>query len=108
MMKILLQARLVLSVFERVSFNLTLISICCCMKWLPCTIMNGEESFLEDFPFRKLSLSLSLSSSLYFLPLSLILRPKNKPSKSALSICNFLRWIETALNHQIKSTEESY
>lgn len=58
MEKILLQARLVLSAFERVSFNLTLISICCRMNWLPCTIMNGEESFLEDFPFPKLALSL--------------------------------------------------
>lgn len=61
MEKILLQARLVLSAFERVSFNLTLISICCRMNWLPCTIMNGEESFLEDFPFPKLSLSFIIS-----------------------------------------------
>lgn len=61
MEKISLQARLVLSAFERVSFNLTLISICCCMNWLPCAIMNREESFLEDFPFPKLSLFLSLS-----------------------------------------------
>lgn len=65
MEKILLQARLVLSAFERVSFNLTLISICCRMKWLPCTIMNGEEHFLEDFPFPKLSLSLSFIISLF-------------------------------------------
>lgn len=65
MEKILLQARLVLSAFERVSFNLTLISICCRMNWLPCTIMNGEESFLEDFPFPKLALSLSFIISLF-------------------------------------------
>lgn len=65
MEKILLQARLVLSAFERVSFNLTLISICCRMNWLPCTIMNGEESFLEDFPFPKLTLSLSFIISLF-------------------------------------------
>ncbi len=65
MEKILLQARLVLSAFEQVSFNLTLISICCRMNWLPCVIMNREESFLEDFPFPKLSRSHSFIISLF-------------------------------------------
>lgn len=99
MEQISLQARTVLSAFERVSFNLALISICC--------RIHGSPSLLYKDRRERFSTGFSASQALTFhlLALFFLLPRRINPSKYAVIFACFIRsrWTPTLVN-DISST----